>query len=93
MNLPSFFRTYKNKQFNYIPVYYDQQKEELQERIRKIEAEAKGDKTDEEFNRSIIKGSFRHMSAYRTKGNRASSLRIVIIIAILLAFVFFLFSI
>ncbi len=33
MALPSFFKTYKPKRFNYIPRYYDPQKEELEERI------------------------------------------------------------
>jgi len=39
MGIPSFFRTPKPKPFNYIPRYYDEQKEDLEERIRNIEIE------------------------------------------------------
>jgi hypothetical protein len=90
--LPKFFRTYQHKQFNYIPRYYDRQKEELQERIKRIQQEGSGELT-ENYKPSIIRGSFRHASAYRTKANRASSLRTIVIILILLALVLFLFSI
>jgi len=39
MGIPRFFSTPKPKQFNYIPRYYDEQKEALEERIRDIEIE------------------------------------------------------
>lgn len=91
MDLPRFFRTYKHRQFNYIPLYYDRQKEELKERIRRIEQEESG-KNEGEYQKSIIRGSFRHVSGYRAKANRASALRTVFIILILLALVLLLFS-
>jgi len=93
MDLPRFFRSYKPRQFNYIPVYYNRQKEELKERIRRIKEEESGEREKEgEYRKSIIRGSFKHVSAYRAKANRASSLRTVLIILILLAFVLFLFT-
>ena len=93
MDLPRFFRNYKHRQFNYIPVYYDQQKEELNERIRRIKKEESGEKQEEgEYKKSIIRGSFRHAAAYRAKANRASAIRTLLIILILLAFVLFLFT-
>jgi len=91
MELPKFFRTYKHRQFNYIPRFYDQQKEELKERIRRIENESKKAEKGE-YDRSIIRGSFRHSSAYRAKANRASALRTLLIIFILAALVLVLFS-
>ena len=91
MELPSFFRTYKHKQFTFIPRFYDRQKEELAERIKRIEQEESGERSDTHQS-SIIRGSFRHASAYRAKANRKSSLRILLIILILLAFVLVLFS-
>ena len=91
MDLPRFFRSYKPRPFNYIPVYYDRQKEELNERIRRIKEEESG-KKEGEYKKSIIRGSFRHVSAYRAKANRASALRTLLIILILLAFVLFLFT-
>ena len=93
MDLPRFFRSYKHRQFNYIPVYYDRQKEELQERVRRIKKEESGEKEKEgEQKNSIIRGSFRHVSAYRAKANRASALRTLAIVLILLALVLFLFT-
>ncbi len=91
MNLPSLFRSYKHRRFNYIPVKYDQQKEELQERIRRVEGEMET-QPGHEYESKLFRGAFRHVSGYRTKANRASTFRVIIIIAILAAFIFFLFS-
>ncbi len=33
MGIPSFFKTPRHKQFNYEPLYYDERKEKLQERM------------------------------------------------------------
>jgi hypothetical protein len=89
--LPKFFRTYKNKQFNYMPLYYNKQREELEERVRRIESEIQGKSTGE-YRPSIIKGSFKHLHSMRKKSNRVSSFRLILIIAILLALVYFLFK-
>ena len=35
----SFFKTPKHKVFNYIPIYYDERKERMQERLDAIEKE------------------------------------------------------
>ncbi|MGD1844806.1 MAG: hypothetical protein ACFB10_05370 [Salibacteraceae bacterium] len=40
----SFFRMPKPRQFNYRPMYYDADKEELQARIERIEAEVAAEK-------------------------------------------------
>ncbi|MBN1598608.1 MAG: hypothetical protein JW894_09965 [Bacteroidales bacterium] len=89
MALPSFFRTYKNKQFNYIPIFYDKQKEELQERIRKIEKDMKVS-TDNEYRPAIIKGSFRRERQRKVKESRSSIIRFVIILLILFVIVYYL---
>ncbi len=89
--LPKFFRTYKNKQFTFIPRFYNQQKEELEARIKKVEREVQGG-TSEEYSGNIIRGSFRQAHRQRSSANRNSSLRIVIIIAILLLLIYFLFT-
>lgn len=88
--LPKFFRTYKHKQFNYMPLYYNQQKEELEERIRRIESEIQGKPTGE-YKPGIIKGSFKHLHSLRKKSDRFSSLRLILIVIILLALVYYLF--
>ncbi len=90
--LPKFFRTYKNKEFNYIPLYYNQQKEELDERVKRIEREVKGE-TAPIFRPGIIRGSFRNVNGMRRKAERGSALRVLIIVLLLLALVFYLFSV
>ena len=87
--LPKFFRTYKNKQFNYIPLYYNRQKEELEERIKRIENELQGGKTGD-FKPGIIKGSFKRLHSIREQSNRASSFRLILIIMFLLALAYYL---
>lgn len=46
----------RNKQFNFVPRYYDEDKEQLNDRYKRIEAELNG--------KSTLKGSF---GAYRLK--------------------------
>ena len=89
--LPKLFRTYKNRQFTFMPRFYNQQKEELEERIKQIEKEVQGEKS-EGYSGNIMRGSFRRAYQRRSSANRYSLLRIVIIIAILLALVYFLFT-
>lgn len=40
--ISSFFKTTKNKKFNFAPRYYDESKEALDERYKQMEAEMKG---------------------------------------------------
>lgn len=88
--LPKFFRTYKNKEFNYIPLYYNQQKEELNERKKRIEREVKGG-GEMKFQPGIIRGSFRNVRSIRRKAERGSALRVFVIVVLLLALVVYLF--
>ena len=86
-----FFRTYRHKQFNYTPLYFNQQKEELQERIRRIEREEKGISDEKNYTPGIIKGSFQHLRSLRSKSERNSSVRVIIRAVILLALVYYIF--
>ena len=90
--LPKFFRTYKNKQFNYIPMYYNPQKEELEERKRRIELEVKGEST-KPYQPGIIRGSFRNVGHMRAKAEKASALRVLVIVVLLSVLVYYLFTI
>lgn len=45
----TFFKIPKHRVFNYKPVYYDAEKEELDERVRKIEDEIKQQNTSGEY--------------------------------------------
>jgi len=53
----AFLKSERPKQFNYIPRFYDERKEELQERINKIKAKAKSATSGEYV--PNIKGQFR----------------------------------
>ena len=92
MMLPKFFRTYKTRQFTFTPRFYNQQKEELEERIKQVEREIQGGNSGG-YSGNLIKGSFRSASKRRTTANRNSLLRIVVILAILFLLVYLLFSV
>jgi hypothetical protein len=87
-----FFRTYEHKKFTYHPLYYNQQKEELQERIKRIEREERGPGDEENYTPGIIKGSFEHLRSLRGKSQRNSSIRVIIIAVILIAIVYYIFG-
>ncbi len=83
-----FFKKYKHKKFTYSPLYYNQQKEDLEERIRRIEREENGSGNEDNYFPGNIKGSFQHLRSLRSKSQRSSSIRIIIIAAILIAIVY-----
>lgn len=90
MGLPRFFRTAEHKQFHYEPIYYDERKERLEERVRQIELEH-GIKNGGKPVRTIGKGSFSHYYDRRKKTQRYSSTRLILIIIFLLFVSYFLF--
>jgi hypothetical protein len=84
MGLPRFFRLAKPKTFNYIPVFYDERKEKLKQRIEKIEREM-GKEKIKDYKPIIVKGTMRSHLKRAGKANRYSSLRFILIFAVLLA--------
>ncbi len=87
MALPRFFKLNKHKEFNYVPIFYDKEKDEFNERVRRIEQEL-GIKKDMEFRSSIKRGAMRDYIQHSRKQDRYSSLRLVIIFIFLLALVY-----
>ncbi|NOY38491.1 MAG: hypothetical protein GXO83_13070 [Chlorobi bacterium] len=89
--LPSFFATNKPHVFNYIPRYWDPEKEEREKRIRQIELEL-GLHEGEAYVPRIRKGQmttyFNRKSRHR---ERASNLRLIILIVFLMLVVYLLF--
>jgi hypothetical protein len=80
----TFFKTPKPKGFNYIPRYYNEQKEEFNERQKRIEAEMGiNQPTDVGYRSRLKQGAMSEKLMSRRKTNRASTLRLLIIIAIL----------
>lgn len=84
MGIPSFFRQNKPKEFKYVPRYYDPEKEEQEERLRRIREEmgisADGEKRFSTIQRGSFNQKFRHK---QQKARRNSSLRIVLIFLVL----------
>jgi len=82
--LPSFFSVPKPRRFHYTPLYYDEKKEELEERIRQIENEM-GVKHGKTYIPKIRKGQMRKtFGKDRHHLERQSNIRILIIAAFLL---------
>jgi len=89
--LPGFFKTREPKRFNYQPRYYDEQKEDLQQRIRQIEQEM-GVDNGEAYVPKIRKGQMGNLYRKRRKKlQRQSNIRLFIIFLILILISWFLF--
>jgi len=91
MAIPSFFRTQKPKPFNYVPRYYDEQKEQLDERIQDIEREM-GVKDGKAYRPTIRKGQMgNYFRMKQRKTQQQSNIRLIIIIIILCLISYYLF--
>ncbi|MBN2349306.1 MAG: hypothetical protein JXJ22_10735 [Bacteroidales bacterium] len=92
MGLPRFFPSLKHRVFDYKPIYYNEQKEELENRIRQAEQgkNTVGEKTH--FHTSITRGSMRgYIKEAKKRTSQKSNLRLVIILILLVAFAIYLF--
>jgi len=84
--IPSFFKQYRPRGFNYTPMYYDADKERREERERQIKAEMgiKDEGNDREYVPRITRGS---MSGYfhqqKTRVQRYTVIRLVVIVLVL----------
>ncbi len=80
-----FFYLPKGRKYNYQPRYYDERKEELERRKRRIDRELG---LDEENSQDVyipdIKGQMRKHLKTRKKAKKASTTRMLIILAVLL---------
>ena len=90
MGIPQFFKIPQPKQFHYEPIYYDERKERLEERIKEIEHEYGINNGDRPV-RNLRKGSFSHYYEHKRKTQRYSTTRLIIIIAFLLFMSYYLF--
>ena len=90
MGIPRFFKLPQHKQFHYEPIYYDERKEKLEERIRAIEQEYGINKGGESV-RNLRKGSFSNHYTRNRKAQRYSTTRLIIIIVFLAFISYYLF--
>ncbi|MCF8225294.1 MAG: hypothetical protein K9J30_05405 [Bacteroidales bacterium] len=92
MGIPRFFKLTEPNRFNYQPLYWDPDKEDREERVRRIKAELG---QEVEFNKkssAITRGSFRQYSGKtRRKAGRESNLRLFVIAAVLMLLAYLLF--
>ena len=84
MIFSSLFRTRTNKRFNYTPRYYDERQEALKELVERVQAEKDG------------KIPTRHELKFHKKYGseklkRSSNLRVLLIIAVLVCIVIYIF--
>ncbi len=90
MAIFTFFKTGKPKGFNYKPIYYNEQKEEMKEREARIKRELGLNDEDTPFVPNI-KGKFRSKRLNKYSQSRQSTVRILIILFLLLLAAYFVF--
>jgi len=91
MGIPRLFRLPQHKQFTYEPIYYDERKEQLRERIKKIEDEMGMKREGEEAKRTLSKGSFSYYHDRKRKTQKYSSIRLILILLFLIFVTYYLF--
>lgn len=88
----TFFKTGRPKQFNFIPRYYDEQKEESESRRKRIESELGIKDGTGTYRSTLQKGVMTRKLADKRKSNRNSIFRLLIIITILVLMMLYLLS-
>lgn len=83
----TFFKTPKNKQFNYRPLYYDPKKEEREKRLKTAYEAGKDDY--EQALRDRIQMRWKRTSG--TRDRQASTRRLVIILAVIFLLAYYVF--
>ena len=92
MGIPRFFKVREANRFNYTPLYWDPDKEEREQRQRRIKAELGQEISFSKKSSAITRGSFRQYSAdSNRKAGRESNLRLIIIVSVLLLLAYILF--
>ncbi len=86
------FNLYKPREYNYRYIYYDPKKDAAKEREKKANGE--NEIVPEDYKPTLHRGIFREMAQknnkLRTEQVRQSNLRLIMIIALLLAITYFL---
>ena len=92
MGVPRFFKLPRPNQFNYSPRYWDPEKEEREERIRRIKQEMGVEVPTDPTRSTIRRGSFRQASQQtKIKATRSSNIRLLVILAALFLIAYLLF--
>lgn len=92
MGIPRLFKVKEANRFNYTPLYYDPDKEERDDRVRRIKAELGQEISFSKKSSAITRGSFRQYSAKdKRKSGRESNLRLLVIAVALMLLAYILF--
>lgn len=92
MGIPRFFKVKEPNRFNYQPLYWDPDKEEREERIRRIKAELGQEIHHTKKSTAITRGSFRqYNSTARRRAGKESNIRLFVIAAALMLIAYLLF--
>lgn len=86
-------KTYKNRQFDYSPLHYDERKERLEAKKKLYDKIESGELTNE-ARKSIFRDSIRgewSRSETRKRATASSNLRIILLIGLILALGYFVF--
>lgn len=84
------FKTGKPKSFNYKPLYYNKEKEEMEERLRLLNREVGPNEVNEEKLRSRIRNSWGKREV-KTKSKSLTSKALYIYIIIVLVLLYYIF--
>jgi len=92
MAIFSFFRSQNPRRFNYVPMYYDAEKEAIEKKINRIKAkyqhpEASGDKYVPGITRGVMRSYFKSPKSQ----NKRSNMRLAVILLALLLLSYYLF--
>lgn len=92
MGIPRFIKLPRHKRFSYSPRYWDPEKEEREERVRRIKQEMGIDVPSDPTRTTIRRGSFRQASRnMKVKATKGSNIRLLIILAVLLMLAYLIF--
>ncbi len=84
MGVPRFIKLPSYKRFNYSPRYWDPEKEEREDRIRRIKHEMGIEMPSDPNRTTIRRGSIRQVrQKAKVKAGRSSNIRLLVILAVL----------
>lgn len=94
MKIQFLSKTFKNKRFDYSPLYYDERKERLELKKKEIEA-MDSQNLSEEDRKSILRSNMQSTwtrSHNAQKQKKSANLRVLLLIGVLLALGYFIFN-
>ena len=82
MAMINFFKSPRHRQFNYEPLYYNERKEQLDQRVKEIEAEMSR-KKDKPYSSLLRRGMKKGYFSELKRAKKKSNIRLIIILLFL----------